>query len=68
MDGNMTPKGYWICFFCAKNHHGKWPKGHCATSRIIKCETCEKKTICSPILDWDWPNEEFNKKNRKLRD
>lgn len=47
---------YYICFDCATEKGGKWPKGHCATMHQDKCPYCNKvETLCA-TSDFDWPD------------
>ena len=63
MEKEMKIKGYWICYICATELGGKWPKGHVATVSEGVCDTCEGKKqvwkIVAPYVDYDWEDPAF---------
>jgi len=44
-----------ICFPCARDNGGVWPKGHCATCGPSTCMVCGQEADCADRSDWDFP-------------
>lgn len=60
---------YWICGVCAADKGGVWPKDHCATVCVMRCEYCQGKNqnpneAIAPWVDYNWPG----RKTEHLRD
>ena len=64
---------YWICFECATQMGGTWPKGHVATLVIKQCEYCKGKNhgpdaFIAPWVDYDWSEADLAVAAHLMRD
>lgn len=63
---------YWICYQCALDRGGKWPRGHMATVITGTCTYCDGKnqnsTFIIPYVDFNWPGIELEIDVTEYRD